>query len=185
MTAGDPWTFLAALAFPGGRPRVDDPLRSAARRRLLSLIRSEPGITMLQLADRGKVPWGSIHYHLKRLEQAGLIRVDESLHDMRARRLYAADALLPPMPAIRHPALEGAAYRTAELIVQYPGMGLEELVEVSGRSRRTIQTHLKGLVEAGLVVSASHTRYQRLEPTPTLHDLMRLRAVEESTNDAK
>lgn len=78
--------------------RLDALLRALAdptRRRLLSLIRTEPGRTTAELADltRGMTRWG-VMKHLEALRAAGLI---QTLPEGRHRRHYHEATALDPL----------------------------------------------------------------------------------------
>lgn len=144
------------------------------RQTMLRLVQACPGLTVRALQAKLSYQWSSFYLHLRRLVDAGLIRVEDDPQDARIRRIYpcgeeSSRAQAPP----RVPVLKGLSLDVARIVVQQPGLDFSELSAMLLTPSRNVHYHLKRLCELGLVTSASSTRYRDLQPSPAL-----LRAVE-------
>lgn len=146
-------------------------LDSPARQRILSYVHAHPGEPVGGLLARLDMGWGTLHHHLRRLEEAGLLHT----------RVAGRRRLAYPGPAGEHahPLEKGRAIlagpltrRVAEAILARPGVGIEELLEALGESPRAVYYHVKRLVDAGLVQRDPRLRCAFLTPTPLLAELL-------------
>lgn len=160
---------LATLLFAGA-PRQVNPLSSPQRRMLLGLIQSRPGCSVTQLMAHVPFQWGSMSYHLDRLQEAGLIQIEVDPTDGRRKRIYPIVAGVPMdvPPPERDPELKGLCLAVALAVARNPGCDFSHVCEVVDTARRNIHYHLKRLHEQGLVTSGSTSRYRDLRPTPKL-----------------
>lgn len=147
-------------------PRGHERLLSApVRRQVLDVVARHPGLPVGELQAMVGVGWGTLHHHLKKLEEAGLVR---TVSVGRRRIVHLAGAGAHEGFAL----LRGRTARTvARAIVQNPGIGIADLARLSGGSPRAVYYHVKRLAEAGLVTSGGNTRYAHLsaaEPLPRI-----------------
>lgn len=154
-----------AIAHEHHPRRAERLLSAPVRRNVLDVVARHPGLPVGELQTLVGVGWGTLHHHLKKLEEAGLVRT----HSVGRRRIV-------------HLAGEGAhegfallrgrtARNVARAIVDNPGIGIVDLARVSGGSPRAVYYHVKRLVEAGLVTNGGNTRYAHLsamEPLPRI-----------------
>ena len=151
-----------------------DPLAAPQRQTMLRLVQACPGLTVRALQARLSYQWSSFYLHLRRLVDAGHIRVETDPQDARIRRIFPVTEGVASMPAPpRPPVLKGLSLELARLVVAQPGLDFPELTALLGTPSRNVHYHLKRLCELGLVTSGSTTRYRDLRPTPAL-----LRAIE-------
>lgn len=165
-----------------GLARVREPrtpasaLRSEVRQGILSIIRSEPGITLSRLRRRAGLGWGSLYHQLEWLESSGLVR----LVQVGRRRIVVpaeetADvALLAARSRLHAP----SARRIAELILAGEGRNVDTLAAATGLSPRSVRYQLRGLIQLGLVEAPYPGRLSALRPTPLLRAALAPTAVE-------
>lgn len=139
---------------------------------MMSVIEACPGITVRVLQARLSYQWSSFYLHLRRLEAAGLVRVEADSEDGRVRRIFPAGVETTPRPA-RPLVLKGVALDLARLVVARPGLDFAEVVAAMQEPPRSVHYHLRRLCDGGLVLSSSETRYRDLQATPTLEHLLR------------
>lgn len=166
--------LLLATLLVAGAPRQLNPLTSRQRRMLLDLISSRPGSSVTELMVHVPFQWGSMSYHLRRLQEAGLVHVVDDPSDGRRKRIYPvmAGAAGLPDPPPRAPGVKGLSLEIARTIVSRPGLSFTELGAAVETSPRNVHYHLKRLIEHGLVTSSSSHRYRDLRPTPRLVALL-------------
>lgn len=140
-------------------------LRSPIRMQVYSLVQKHSGLTVHQLARKLSLTWGTVHYHVARLQAAGLV---VSRRIGRSRVILAKDGPqdgLADALAILH---EETARRIALTIVENPHRGVLEVMDAAGVSQRVAYYHVKRLLRAGLIASVSPTNHRGLVATPKL-----------------
>lgn len=143
-------------------------LESPERLGILRLVYERPGISVTDLASRLSMTWGQLNYHLLRLAAAGL------LHTVKAgrHRLVFPERESVETPEDRAIVLEKTARALALLIVGNPHVSVTDLVRMSGESPRVVYYHVKKLLDAGLVSSASGIHHRGLTASPRLVHLL-------------
>jgi len=83
--------------FPGPQAAPSEPGPGPAARRILEAAAASQGLTVSEVAERAGMGYGAAHYHLRRLEKAGLVR----LRDEVGLRVFAMApaAVSPGRPA--------------------------------------------------------------------------------------
>lgn len=135
------------------------------RAQILRLVAENPGIPVSRLRHRIPLGWGTLYHHVWKLcEARELVTVVLG----RRRLLYLPGAATEEATRARN-ILEGkTANAIARIVLQSPRLSFKELVRLSGGSERSVYYHLKRLLDAGLVVSTSRTRYYGLVASPML-----------------
>lgn len=152
-------------------------LASTRRRTIVEIVEREPGITLSQLVRQLSSGWGSVHLHVAKLEDAGLI-----VRHRLGRRvmLFPAGGGVPAgmnMLAV----LQGrTARRIAAAVAQGRGATVAELSEELDVTVRITYYHVKRLIAAGLVASGSSSRHIKLAATERLREA--LQAFPEGTD---
>ena len=136
----------------GGLRHVDreNVLDHPMRRLLLEAIQSRPGVHLRELASRHDTAVTNTQWHLRKLEQAGLVKTQK----VQGRRLYYP---VQGGQESRTKAIENAALRNpnAERVSDYlaanAGCNQRMLAEALGMNPGTVRWHLRKLESAGLV----------------------------------
>lgn len=136
-------------------------LEHPMRRSLLEMVSAEPGIHLRELASRHGTAVTNTQWHLRKLEQAHLVRTQK----VQGRRLY-----YPVQGGVdsRERAVQNAAKRNpnAAQLVQYlelhPGSSQRALAAGLDMNPGTVRWHLRRLEQSGLlrtIQEGSQTRY--------------------------
>lgn len=146
-------------------------LDSPGRQRILAMAHSHPGEPVGTFLERLGMGWGTLHHHLKRLEDAGLLHTRAA---GRRRLVYPGPAAetIPALEKGRAILAGRTTRRVADAILARPGVGIEQLVVGLGESPRAVYYHVKRLVDAGLALPDPQARYAFLMPGPLLRDLL-------------
>lgn len=160
-------------------PRFDHPdhpaqreavrlLEAPMRRRIYDLAVATPGLTVGELLLALDVGWGTLHHHVSKLEQSGLLH---TVQQGRRRLVFPGGA---PVDGGKARAVLGgaASRRVAKAVARDPGLPMADLLKRVEDSPRAVYYHVKRLIEAGLLVSESPTRYTRLFPAPALAETL-------------
>jgi len=141
--------------------------RSLPRRAILEVVERSPGIPLGVLITRLPYGSGTVYHHLQVLERAGLVT---TMASGRRRLIYPTAPSATAPPDTRHLVLLSTptARRIARVIVDRPGCSIGEIFLRTGASPRMVYYNLKQLTAAGLVSSASATRYKQLTASPAL-----------------
>lgn len=140
------------------------------RQRVLAFVLEHPGTTLGQLRRALSLSWGRAHHHVKLLERLGALQrvragrrallmpagLEEDERSLRARALLRGET----------------ARRVAQAVALSAPTDVEALSRALGESRRVVYYHVKQLIEAGVVQSASRTRHFGLVPSPSLRSLL-------------
>lgn len=142
------------------RRLLDQPMR----RRMVEVIRSQPGIKISQLCKETDAGWGTVKYHLQLLKGAGLVVARAAGRDC---LLFTSDYPardLPVTEALR----QGRARELATAILATPGASQKELCERIHMTRKIVRRYVGLLSAAGLVEERRDAQYQRYAPTQRL-----------------
>jgi predicted transcriptional regulator len=144
------WPAIKGYVGFGLFSRVDDRavLDLPARRRLHDAIVAEPGIHFMALARKASVGRGALAYHLRRLEDAGLVVVRKAP----GYTCFFAQGSVDWNLVSAAPLLRSEGSRAVfEAVQAAPGLSGRELARRLGRSASTVNYHLQRLQAAGLV----------------------------------
>lgn len=134
--------------------------------RFHALVCDSPGLPVGAIVRRLGLGAGTVQYHLHRLNEKGVIR---TVAVGRRTLVFPRGAFGQDLEARGLSLLYGRTCRAiAEAIVRRRGASVTEICAETGKSHRVVYYHVKLLMEAGLVVSASPTRFRNLTPAPRL-----------------
>ena len=149
--------FLGSLkAFPlffGGFKRIlrSNALENKNRLSMYDFIKENPGIYFRELISESKINKGTVEYHLKILEMAGLIT---SLRNKGYKRYFLND---PTFSSREHAVLsalrENTPRKILETLLKNPGLSHREIANASGTSRSAVAWHMKTMEKNGIVKS--------------------------------
>lgn len=117
------------------------------RRRLLGLIRMQPGIHASELARGMDESWGTVQYHLNLLRKADLV---QSVEAGRERRFFPEgvdESKMRMMTVLT----QGRRNEIAQFIHNHPGARQVDICNALDVSRKTFRNSIKAMVEEGLV----------------------------------
>ena len=116
---------------------------------LLDHISNSPGIRYRELLKLSGFSNGVFAYHMTRLEQAGLIRVERK-QARNATRYYSnniSETESAILSYLRHPPLQEIVL----FILEKPQCNLSDLVNYTGKAMSTISLHLGNLKNGGII----------------------------------
>jgi len=143
---GAEWTFLALIG----------PLAAMATRRvskedlelkgmILGMITIHPGVHYRVLKDNTGRSNGTVAYHLRKMENQGLIR---SMKDGRLKRYYPVKSRTDvEVEVIKRPLPE----LIVEVLREHPGASGSEIAYLTEESRQAVYYHLKKLQDEGVI----------------------------------
>ncbi|HET6398083.1 MAG TPA: winged helix-turn-helix transcriptional regulator [Candidatus Thermoplasmatota archaeon] len=149
-------SLLGGLSFlsVGGLRHVskENVLDHPMRRSLLEMVMAEPGIHLRELASRHGTAVTNTQWHLRKLEQAGLVRTQKA----QGRRLY-----YPVQGGVtsRDKAMQNAASRNPnagqllDFLANNPGANQKALAEGLQMNPGTVRWHLRRLEQSGMIRS--------------------------------
>lgn len=149
----------------------DDRLELESRREIYVSVRDAPGIHVRELERRHDYAKGTLQYHLRELEEEGLI---ESHDDGKFTRYYASDEAFDEDDRAVLSALRRKNSRriVAYLAAEGP-LSTSALADRIDRSPSTTSWHLSRLLEAGVVEKERDGR----EVNYTVTDLARVKRL--------
>lgn len=151
---------LGALPFYSRLSR-DELLEHEARRRVYEAIDEDPGTALATVAERADVTRSTARYHLRRLEEAGLV---QSVKSPDARRFFPAGYEAEEMQ--REALLEtGRTREVYEAIREDPGASLQEVSQRADIAASSAHRIVERLEEAGLVERGRSGRSVELRAT--------------------
>lgn len=165
---------LRALAFAPLAPlasRIDAEalLDHPTRRELLRIIGEEPGVNISDLHARLAMGWGSLLYHLQRLEAQGLV---QSHRWGRSRRYFLNERSVSVRAAAIRALKAQNARVLAEQIAAMPGATQEQLALTMGVSKSVVSKYAQRLEEVSLVERQVGRNCLRLYPKDSLRELL-------------
>lgn len=145
--SGDPggWGLPLPVLLVGYTRQADDePLTNAVRQRVYDHILDAPGSHIAAIVDGTDIPRSTVRYHLRVLEDAGLVASGM----VRGKHRYAPDGGdLEVGAALR----DESVRRILVAVAALEPAGVTEIAEEVDRSPSTVSHHLDHLTEAGLV----------------------------------
>jgi predicted transcriptional regulator len=182
--------FLKALAGLIGAPSMlafllfsrideDQTLRHATRARILSLVRQEPGLGLSAIQQRLGLGWGTVVYHLNRMEAARLV----SSSPVGRRRAFFLAGQTRGDRATISLLDNGAHVRLLHAVQARRGATQQDVARAAGLSLPLANRYLQRLEASGLVVSQKTWRVRRYEATPALDAQLAVFAQRRSSPD--
>lgn len=145
--------------------------RSPARRRVLELIRAQPGISVAEVARFAGLVWTSTASHVEELARVGLVH---TVRVGRRRVVFPAGAAHEAPRST--PLAEPSCRRVALALVESSGSRVRDLRDITGMSGRAVHHHLQRLVGAGLAVAVSVGGARTFDATTELRERLGPRA---------
>lgn len=149
------WPFAFAALYAKLRP--SKVLQHDARRRLVDIVRAEPGVPLGELQRRLDLANGEIAHHLHVLERS---RVLVSSRDGQLRRIY-------PIEMGRPPRVDDLGERALALLAAQPRT-LSALARDLGTSRQAVYYHVKKLVASGRIEAHPDGTLRAADATRTM-----------------
>ncbi|HVL49326.1 MAG TPA: winged helix-turn-helix transcriptional regulator [Candidatus Thermoplasmatota archaeon] len=154
--AGRQLAFRVALPFYT-RIQANDLLAHDKRRKILDYIAANPGIHMRRIGRALELSYGTLSYHLYRLEREGILTTQESglfkRYYTAAGRPREAAREAPPVAALRK--IERDVF---EDIAANPGSTQARIAERLGLSRQALHYHIKKLERMGYISKVAQGR---------------------------
>jgi predicted transcriptional regulator len=144
-------------------------LEHPTRRELLRIIGEEPGVNISDLHGRMGMGWGSLLYHLQRLEGQGLVL---SHRWGRSRRYFLNERSVSVHAAAIRALKAENARALAEQIAAMPGATQEQLATTLGVSKSVVSKYAQRLEEASLVERQVGRNCLRVYPKQELRELL-------------
>lgn len=144
------------------RDRDDDSFELETRKRIFDYVEATPGIHFSQLKRDLDMETGLLQYHLRQLEQQGIL---ESEEHQGKRRLFVARELTDEERTI----LSMLRYETTRRILVFlleegPARN-GEIAEAVGVTPATVSWHLSNLIDEGVVTAVRDGRTTRYRVT--------------------
>lgn len=139
------------------------------RDKVYKLVQAEPGIAMSEIGARLGIGWGTVVYHLDRLERVGFVASERSgMH-----RCWFPVGTVPRAAREGIGALKAETTRNVALfLVGRPGASQTDLCEGLGLSASAASKQVSKLEKAGLVRRERDWKTVHLFPEPTLGGLL-------------
>lgn len=147
LLAGVAW-FLGV----GGLRHVDrhNVLEHPMRRSLLEQVEEHPGVHLRELANRHGTAVTNTQWHLRKLEQAGLVKTEK----VQGRRLYypTRGGVAAKDQALKNAAVQNPnAQRILDYLGSNAGTNQRNLADALDMNPGTVRWHLRKMESAGLV----------------------------------
>lgn len=123
-------------------------LENETRAEIVDLLEDEPGLSMQEVADRTGLGWGTIVYHLSRLEENDFIHSREA---GKARRFFPAGDVTPQEATELALLNEETPRRIVQALLEEPDLNGRDLADRLDLAPSTISKHVTRLEDAGLV----------------------------------
>lgn len=174
ISAGGPLQENKETGDAGGRSRIPQRARQATGRAatsegILSAVRAHPGIPIGELRRQLSIGWGTFYHHLNRLAAEGLI---STAHAGRRKLVFPEGHRAKEESAALGILRGRTARRVAEAFLDRTHRSMDDLIATLDLAPRSVYYHVRRLIDAGLVRSASETRYKDLEATRTLKRIL-------------
>lgn len=174
-----PETVVATGAIAGGvaligfalysRLSKNEILDHERRDGVFQLVRAEPGISLTDVASRTGLGWGTVVYHLDRLERAGFVMSERN----GGRRCYFPVGTVPKDARPSLGALQQETTRSvASFVAERPGATQTELAEALGLTASAASKQVSKLESVGLVRREREWKTVRLHPEPKLAQML-------------
>lgn len=138
------------------------------RRRLLGLIRKQPGIHASELARGMDESWGTVQYHLNLLRKAEMV---QSVEAGRERRFFPEgvdDQKMRMMTILT----QGRREEIAQFIHANPGARQVDICNALDVSRKTFRNSIRPMVDEGLVQEQKGLHNNRYFPEESMADVL-------------
>lgn len=132
------------------------------------MVHQHPGIASTRLAADLGISWGTLAYHLTRMEAANLLVTRRAGRRRLVFPTQMQDVDEEDVALLR----EGTSRRIALLIVDRPGLDVPTIQAVLGITARAAYHNVKRLRDAGLVTGRNPRKYAGLQATPKLYGLL-------------
>lgn len=162
----------ALLVLAWRRKTTLDVAKHSVRQRLLSIITTRPAATIADLSRLVSAKRGTVEYHLRILERAGVI---QSFHDLYERRYLLSSRGDPSREqwARRIIALRtGRALPLVERVLQHPGVIQVEITKSLGMTRKSVRKYVNVLAREGLLEEKRTPHSSSYYPTRVLERLL-------------
>ncbi len=146
----------------------DDLLKQPVRKRLMGLIRRNPGIHASEICRETGEAWGTVQYHLSLLQSNDMVM---SMEAGRTRRFFPPDASTERLELVSM-LEQGRRGEIARFILANPGMRQIDVCKAIEVSRKTFRSSLHGLLDAGLVDEQKGLQSNRYFPGAGLAPLL-------------
>lgn len=145
-------------------------LDNEQRARVYEHVKANPGAHPSAIAESLGLGWGTVIYHLSRLEQTKLVTVRHGSH----RKCYfAVDGSLDAQERAAVAAASGDKARAiVQAIREAPGLSQKDLAGTLGMSQALASWHVKRLVASGVLVVAREGRSNTLRVAEHVPDLV-------------
>ncbi len=154
--------LLAPLYSRIGRSEILD---NETRREIFDLVKTEPGLSMKDVSERIGCGWGTVVYHLERLEDTGFVA---SRKDQGNRRFFAVGSIGKEERAAVGMLRKRTPKRIAHYLLEEPGSNQSDLCEALGIAASTASKHLGRMEEADLVTREREWRSVHYYPSDVL-----------------
>lgn len=151
--------FLAGLPLYT-RLAPGEMLDNGQRARVYEHIRAQPGATPTQLAEALGLGWGTITYHLARLEEGKLV-TSKSYHHRKCYFAIGSDLDAAGRTAVAAMASDPAR-RIVEAVAAAPGITQKDVAARLDMSQALVSWHVKRLVGAGVLLTMKDGRSNTL-----------------------
>lgn len=143
-------------------------LLSPVRLRMYGIVHQHPGISSTRLASELGISWGTLAYHLTRMERADLVHTRRAgrrrlVFPSRGHEVDEEDVVLLK---------EGTSRRIALLVAERPDLDIQAIQNALGITARAAYHNVKRLRDAGLVEGRYPRKYAGLHATPKLYALL-------------
>jgi DNA-binding MarR family transcriptional regulator len=135
------------VLFPGKATSRDCVLKNDLRKRILDLIKAEPGIYFSKIRDAVNVDSNTLIWHLKMLEKFDFVRVEKFGNSTVFFDKFL-DKTLDPFYYYIHKEDSTDIFKQ---IATNPGLSFQDLLHVLNLPRTTLVRKLKALIEIGLL----------------------------------
>lgn len=144
----------------------EDVLNHEKRQEILAFVRDNPGVHLRRIGHLLSISYGTLTYHLYRLEREGYITfAQEGLF----KRYYSTAGRMKevakekPMPT----ALRDLERQIYETILANPGSAQSHLAQKLGLSRQALHYHIKKLEKSGFISKVPQGRETLIYAAPT------------------
>jgi len=160
---------LTALLLPlYTRIERTEVLEHQKRDEIYELIRASPGIHAHEIGERATIGWGTTVYHLKLLENHGLVVSKKS---GRYKRFFVNTGEYTKKKDVYGALRNETAKNVAQFIVDHPGCSQKELCAAVGIQPSLASWHVEKLEGVGLVKRVKDGRQVRYFAGPAWSDL--------------
>lgn len=118
------------------------------RRRVLEVVRRDPGVCASAVADEVGAAWGTVLYHLDTLEDTGYV---VSMKHGRHRRYFERGGTPTGAREALATLQRDTTAEVYETVREDPGLSQQEIADQVGLTPQALAWHMDRLVEVGLV----------------------------------